>query len=263
MIRRVLPACVALFFFVAGAAAAAPADKPQPPKYGPAGAPYAAPLGQSPGYFQSPEHPAPDFWALIAHYTGQDNDLSCSTAAVAMVLNAIAGTGGGLRAADQNFDPTRLAAEVRAVHWKERLSKRGWQGRRGLTLDELAEVTAAALTTYGLRDWKVSYRSFPAATPGALEELRAILAENEASADDFVILHFQQDILTDDPGGPYAHISPVGAYDAAAGRVLILDVDRKYYGPYWVGAGRLLRAVSATTPSHGRGGLVLVRKISR
>ena len=70
------------------------------------------------------------------------------------------------------------------------------------------------------------------ATPQALDELRAILEANEASADDFVILHFLQNRLTNDPGGPYAHISPAGAYDVANRRMLLLDVDREYYGPF-------------------------------
>ena len=88
-----------------------------------------------------------------------------------------------------------------------------------------------------------------------------ILKANEASADDFVIIHFLQDRLTDDPGGPYAHISPIGAYDAASGRVLVLDVDREYYGPYWVRVEQLLIAVSASTPTYGHGGVLIVRRI--
>ena len=34
--------------------------------------------------------------------------------------------------------------------------------------------------------------------------------------------------------GDYGHIAPVGAYDAAARRVLILDPDRTWYEPYWI-----------------------------
>jgi hypothetical protein len=96
-----------------------------------------------------------------------------------------------------------------------------------------------------------------------LAELRTIIETNEASADDFVIVHFLKDRLTDDPGCPCAHISPIGAYDAASGRVLVLDIDREYYGPYWVSVEQLLIAVSASTPTYGHGGVLIVRRISK
>lgn len=263
MIRRVLLLGMAFVLIQAGWASAAPGVNTHPPKYGPVGAPYATPLWQSHEYFQSAKHPAPDFWALITHYTGQHNSLSCSAAAVVMVLNAINRTHGDLRAQDANYQQSKLIDEVKAGNWKERVTGDGWKGRKGLTLAELADVMTDALKTQGITGWTVSFRFFQDTTPKSLEELRAILQTNESSADDFVILHFLQDRLTDDPGGPYAHISPVGAYDAASGRVLILDVDREYYGPYWVSVERLLTALTARTPTYGYGGLLIVRRISR
>jgi hypothetical protein len=259
MIRRVLLSFLAIILIQAGSVSAAPGVAAVPPKYGPVGAPYATPLWQSHEYFQSAKNPAPDFWKLIVHYTGQDNGLSCSVAAVATVLNAIARTEGDLRASDANFQQAKLIDDVKAAHWKERVTGNGWNGRAGLTLAELEEVAAEALKAYGIKGWTTSLRSFRDASPKALDELRAILEANEASAEDFVILHFLQDRLTDDPGGPYPHISPVGAYDAASGRVLILDVDREYYGPYWVSAERLLTALSARTPSFGYGGVLIIK----
>lgn len=263
MIRRVLLSCLAIILIQAGSASAAAGVAAVPPKYGPAGAPWATPLWQSHEYFQAARHPAPDFWKLITHYTGQNNNLSCSVAAVATVLNAIARTEGDLRASDANFQQAQLIDDVGAAHWKERVTGSGWNGRAGLTLAELEEVAAEALKRYGITGWTTSLRSFRDVSPEALDDLRAILEANEGSADDFVILHFLQDRLTDDPGGPYAHISPVGAYDAASGRVLILDVDREYYGPYWVGVERLLAALSARTPPFGYGGVLILRRMAR
>jgi hypothetical protein len=244
------------------AAAAFAADAPIP-KYGPADAPHATPLWQSHGYLKSARNEAPDFWKLIPHYEGQFNGYACSATAVAMVLNAIDRTRGDLLASDTHYRQERLIAEVKAGHWKERVSQGGWQGRKGLTLTELEAVAAAALETYRISGWKTATRTFAGTGPAELAQLRAILAANEASADDFVILHFLQDRLTGDPGGPYAHISPVGAYDAAAGRVLVLDVDREYYSPYWVDVERLLEALSAATPTYGQGGLLILRKAAK
>lgn len=263
MIRRISLFCLAIIVAYVGLALAAPDDASGTPKYGPVGAPHAVPLWQSHEYFQSAKHPAPDFWKLITHYTGQETGLYCSVATVTIVLNAIARTGGDLRASDANYQQSGLPDKVKAAHWRERVTGKGWESRKGLTLAELEDVVLDTLKTYGIKGWTVTRRSFPDATPEALGELRTILEANEASSDDFVVLHFLQDKLTDDPGGPYPHISPVGAYDAASGRVLVLDVDREYYGPYWVSAERLLAALCAKTPTFGQGGLLIVRKTSR
>jgi hypothetical protein len=255
--------CMVFILIQAGfASAAAGTDAPKP-KYGPAGTPYATPLWQSHEYLQSTRNAAPDFWKLISHYDGQNNSLSCSVAAVAIVLNAIERSRADLRASDANFLQGKLIDDVRDANWKERVTDGGWKGRAGLTLAELEDVVRGTLKTYGIKGWAASSRSFKSAGSGDLAELRAILEVNEASADDFVIIHFLQDRLTDDPGGPYAHISPIGAYDATSGRVLVLDVDREYYGPYWVKLEQLLIAVSASTPTYGHGGVLIVRRVSR
>lgn len=263
MKRLICLFCTAFWMIQAGFATGAAGAEAPIPKYGPAGAPYAISLWQSHGYLQSSRNAAPDFWKLIPYYAGQSNAYACSVAAVVIVLNAIDRTRADLKASDTNFLQEKMVEEVRAAHWKERITAGGWQGRVGLTLAELRDVVLAALETYGIKGWTASVRSFTSASPAELSELRALLEANEASADDFVIVHFLQDKLTADPGGPYAHISPVGAYDASSGRVLVLDVDREYYNPYWVGVEQLLIALSASTPAYGRGGVLIIRKISR
>jgi len=255
--------CMAFLLIQAGFAAAAAGAEAPIPKYGPAGAPYAIPLWQSHGYLQSSHHAAPDFWRLISHYEGQNNGYSCSVAAVAIILNAIDRTRADLRASDANFRQGKLIGDVKAGHWKERVTAGGWQGRVGLTLAELRDVVLGSFETYGIEGWTASVRSFTSGSPAELAALRALLEANEASADDFVVIHFLQDKLTADPGGPYPHISPVGAYDASSGRALVLDVDREYYSPYWVDVEQLLIALSASTPAYGHGGVLIVRKIHR
>jgi len=53
-----------------------------------------------------------------------------------------------------------------------------------------------------------------------------MLIENEASDRDIVLVYFNQGVLTGDWDGP--HISPIAAYDADHGRVLVMDVDRQW-----------------------------------
>lgn len=108
--------CMVFILIQAGfASAATGADAPKP-KYGPAGAPYATPLWRSHEYLQSSRNPASDFWKLISHYEGQNNSLSCSVAAVAIVLNAIERSRADLRANDANFLQGKLIDEVKDAH---------------------------------------------------------------------------------------------------------------------------------------------------
>ncbi len=231
---------------------------PPVPKYGPAEAPRAVPLSRDHAYLQDPAHPAPDYWALAPYYVPQFNDMSCSAAAVTAVVNGALRAGRALGNEDRNVTQQALLDRVRTQHWKERVNKGGWHGAYGLTLAQLREVTKDALAAYGAATVEVESVDAAAAGEAGLEAFRRALEGNERSASDFVLLHFVQDGLTGAPGGPYAHISPVGAYDAARRRVLVMDVDREWYEPYWVADDALWRAMSVTTKAFGSGGWVRV-----
>ena len=92
-----------------------------------------------------------------------------------------------------------------------------------------------------------------------MEEFRKTLQAVEKGSSDYLLVHFVQDDLTGARGGPYAHISPVGAYDGTTRRVLILDVDREWYSPYWVSDEDLLATCNHGTKLLGVGGLVHVQ----
>jgi hypothetical protein len=83
-------------------------------------------------------------------------------------------------------------------------------------------------------------------TPATLEQVRALLRRNEASDRDIVLAYFNQGVLTGDWDGP--HISPVGAYDEARARVLVMDVDRQWYVPYWSSDEKFLAAMLRPAP---------------
>ena len=103
-------------------------------------------------------------------------------------------------------------------------------------------------------------------TPEALADLRQTLTRNEASDQDVVLVYFNQGVLTGDWDGP--HISPIAAYDQGAGQVLIMDVDREWYVPYWTADTTLLEAMLRPAPAeHGplageTGGLVWIKPAS-
>ena len=117
----------------------------------------------------------------------------------------------------------------------------------------------ASFEAYGRKVESLRAVRFDDASPRSLAELRAILAENERSAADLVAVNFLQSGCTDD--APAGHIAPVGAYDEAGRRVLILDPDREWYEPYWVADDTLLRAMAAIDPLTGRArGLIWTRR---
>ena len=97
-----------------------------------------------------------------------------------------------------------------------------------------------------------------------LDAVSGLLTANEASADDALLLYFKQGVVTGDWDGP--HVAVIGAFDAAADRVLILEVDQEWYIPYWTPTPVLLRAMlKPTSAEHGvlegeTGGLVHIVK---
>jgi hypothetical protein len=228
------------------------------PKYGPAGKPEATPLSRDHGYFQSASHAALDFWAMAPFYVPQLNEFSCSVASVAAVVNAAARAGKDLPGTDTNATHASLLDTVKVAEWASRMQKGGFHGEVGLTLDQLAKVVAEALRVNGIKNPRVEKVEVRADDKAARARWRETIAKNEASGRDLLLIHFTQDTLTKSQGGPYPHISPIGAYDPETGRVLVMDVDRTYYEPYWVGADLVVTAMAVKTPPFGHGGWVRV-----
>lgn len=230
------------------------------PKYGPAQAPQAVPLSRDHAYFQHPGHPAPDYWALASFYVPQLNEYACSVASVAAVVNALTRANRNLADSDKNATHASLLDSVKVSQWAQRMRKGGVNGQVGLTLDQLADVVSEALKQQGIATPKVEKFQVSVDDQATRELWRRSLAANELSADDMIIIHFTQDTLTLAGGGPYPHISPIGAFDAATGRVLVFDVDRDYYEPYWVDAALIVKAMAAKTAVYGHGGWIRVSR---
>ncbi|MFH0997219.1 MAG: phytochelatin synthase family protein [Pseudomonadota bacterium] len=231
----------------------------EPAKYGPAGTPYAVPLSHDHKYLQDSQNTAVDYWNLAPFYVPQLNDLSCSVASVSMVLNGIVRAGRSLKAEDTNVTQSKLIETVNAVNWKERVMPGGFHGEVGLTLDQLEAVVKQALRQYEVSNYEIDRVEVTNADATALEKFRHALAANEKNGRDFILIHFLQDVVTEAQGGPYPHISPIGAYDETRKRVLVMDVDREWYEPYWVFDERLLLAMSKKTERYGLGGYLWIR----
>jgi len=226
------------------------ADDPRP-KLGPD----AVPIQQSHEYLRS--HEAPDYWALSPYYVPQATDSACSLATVAMLLNALRGL--PPRAADELVTQKALLAAAGSERWTQETSEAG----PGVTWQEFADDVRLGLKAYGV-DAEIEIFRPPDDSDETRDAMRRVLAENERSDRDIVLIYFNQGVLTGDWDGP--HISPIGAYDAEHHRVLVMDVDRQWYVPYWSGDEKLLEAMRRPAPARfgalagETGGLIRVVK---
>jgi len=222
------------------ASAALAADSAPQPKF----APTTQRMALSHEYLQKAE--APDFWAMIPYYVPQRDGSACSLASVTMVVNAA-------RATQPLGAQDKLATQDEVI---ERVQHRGWrQGffggastRGGVTLDQLGEITPLALAAYGVKGATVEVvHADNPQSPELRAKLHAALVENERGARDFILINYDQKVFTNDES--VGHISPIAAYDAAKGRVLVMDPDRSWYEPYWVPEQALLDAMATRDPS--------------
>jgi len=114
-----------------------------------------------------------------------------------------------------------------------------------VTWNEFVGYVQAGLAAYGIAaDIEVFKPEDD--SPATVARLRELLTSNQASDRDILLVYFDQGVLTGDWDGP--HISPIAAYDSEQRRVLILDVDRQWYIPYWSSDDKLLAAMLRPAP---------------
>ncbi len=194
-------------------------------------------------------NPSPDFWSLIPYYVPQQDSRSCSVASFTMALNALDFGRGDRKAEDRLLDQKaflKLVADLRPI---ERFFGRLIPGKT-VSLEEFGSIATEALKRRGHSDLKVEL--IFAEGKGWKEKIELALKANEASSKDLILGNFLQSELTGDPEGKVGHVAPVGAYDARAGRVLILDPDREYYEPYWVSLANFLKGLETRDADSGR-----------
>jgi len=242
---RLVPGLVlASFLVVAGAATA---DTPQP-KLGPD----AVPLTADHSYLTKAA--APDYWAFSAFVKPQFTTSACSIAAVTGALNGLRGL--PPHAEDTVTTQPQMLELVADADWAT-LSA---EGGDGVKFEQLVAFTGKALKSTDMEAYRTETLKPAADDAATLDAVRALLTANEASADDALLLYFNQGVVTGDWDGP--HVAVIGAYDADADRVLILEVDQEWYIPYWTPTSVLLRAMlKPTSAEHGvlegeTGGLV-------
>lgn len=197
---------------------------------------------------------APAYWTLAPFHVGQVSESACSVASAAMVINAVrAGLarGSGLEPATQE---TVLEA-VGSAAWRSQVER---DEGRGATLRELAGFLDIGLKAFGAGPASVAAVALPERTAADEASFRDVLRAGEQERGRWIIANYYMEAVIG--SGDYGHFSPIGAYDAARDRVLILDVYRRELEPYWVPTARLLEGMA--TPNRDDGeprGYLLIR----
>ena len=222
------------------------------PKLGPD----AVPLTTDHAYLT--KNAAPDYWAFASFVKPQFTTSACSIAAVTGALNGLRGL--PPHAEDTVTTQPQMLELVGDAEW----SKLSAEGGDGVKFEQLVNFTDEALKATKMEGYHTEVLKPSADDDATLEKVRAMLKANEASADDALLLYFNQGVVTGDWDGP--HVSVIGAYDEASDKVLILEVDQEWYVPYWTPTPVLLKAMlKPTSAEHGvlegeTGGLVHIVK---
>jgi hypothetical protein len=201
---------------------------------------------------------APDFWAYASFVKPQFTSSACSVAAVTAAINGLRGL--PELAEDEVLSQPALLDLVADADWARLSSEDG----DGVTFAQLVTYAEAALRAVGVVDAKIEVLRPAITRAEPRQATRAILSRNEQSADDVVMVYFNQGVVTGDWDGP--HVALIGAYDAESDRVLVLEVDQAWYVPYWTPLEVLVEAMMRpTSAEHGplegeTGGLVLISR---
>ncbi len=206
-------------------------------------APWVSLLREDSGYLRTA--PAPAYWALAPYYVGQITETACSLASAVMVVNA--GRANMARSVGTRLitQPALLDA-VGSDLWRAGVEN---DAGRGVGLLQLRGLLLASLRTHDIASAEVE--AFPLAqhTDEAIARFRAALRACEAAPGRFVIANYYMAAVIG--RGDYGHFSPIGGYDAARDRLLILDVYRVELEPYWVPAERLFEGMATINRADG------------
>lgn len=203
----------------------------------------AVPLSRDQTYLKKSE--APDFWAMSPFYIAQRTGSSCSTASIATAVNGLRDSY-ALTSDDTLVTEESVLERSKSKAWRKSVSK----GGRGVSLGDLRGYVEATLIGYGLKDYIVEAKIMENASPESVAAFRKVLKENEASKNNAIVINFLQSVLTED--ADVGHVSPLGAFDEKTDRVLVMDVDREWYEPYWVSVEDVVKSMATRDSSKSK-----------
>ena len=179
---------------------------------------------------------AESYFPLSEQFLTQATPPSCGPATLAMVLNSL------------RIDPGRVWRSPWRWFTEEMLLSCVPTGPEGTTMEHFALMAecngATAQTFYGSRASEDMFRSL----------VRQVTAQDGQR----LVVCFDREGLGQTGTG---HYSPIAAYDKDTDMVLVLDVARFKYPPYWVPVKDLFNAMKTEDPCTGRSrGFFVVRQ---
>jgi hypothetical protein len=197
------------------------------------------------------QHAAPIYWKMSPFYVSQRNDTSCSLASATMLVNA-SRINDVVSANQELATQDKLLAKVNDKTWAKGVAPDG----DGITLDQMYSFLPKALEAYGVHHFNIEVVHVNN-TPKDADQLHAALVNMENTGNSFIVANFDQNFFS---GSMVAgHFSPIGAYDAENKRVLIMDVDRALYEPYWAPEKLVLESMATEDSSaHKNRGYLVV-----
>lgn len=185
------------------------------------------------------------YFAVQPFVDTQENLAFCGPASMAAILNSLPRE---RRPISTQLKPFPYFTQDSFFNHQTRTIKsREATLRSGLTLQEINEM----LLTFGVRvdrfyGDQMSESAF-----------REVLKSSLAQSDTRLIVNFDRRVLDQKGAG---HFSPIAAYDTASDSVLILDVAKFKYPPFWVTVPDLFAAMNTIDPDSGQSrGLIRVR----
>jgi hypothetical protein len=189
------------------------------------------------------------YWAQLPYYQGQINPNASSVGAVTSILNSYRHAQAGVWeylptfsdgfSYGQNVHPQTVLSLANLSWWTNYTAQ--------ICLQDLPVVIEAAFAGVGAKVHATYYR-FNQSQSRTQQKNQLITAIQDAlsSSTNRLILDFDRCIaLNESSIVPCGHMSPVAGLDTVNDLVLVLDVYRYDYQPYWIPTNQLLAALVA------------------
>lgn len=192
---------------------------------------------------------------LAPYFAFQINDSCCSLASSTNILNAMLAK--KFPRTYSYLDQEFMMRKVASRKWFKAISENG----DGVTLAQLEKYFQESLKKLDIDDFSVSRIHFDGKTSEQKQNLISLLEGVNNNKDDYVIVNFLQKEFTLDPAAIEGHFSPLGKYNTATQKVLILDTDSSTTGAYWIDIDTMLRGMATVDTGSGlHRGLLLIQK---
>lgn len=184
------------------------------------------------------------YYVVAPYVDTQENLGFCGPASIVAVLNSLPGV---LRPTDHQYKPYGYFTQNNLFNSAaSRVKPYATVARSGLTLTEASRF----LDAHGIRN-RIYYGE-----DLSLAQLRDLVKATLLDTHSRLIADFDRRVFAQDGSG---HYSPVVAYDSVSDSLLIADVAKFKYPPFWISMAAFLDSITTTDPDSNKSrGLILV-----